>query len=275
MPYCEIPDEVMDKMEYSYVAFLDILGFKNMIFDDMNKVYLALNKVKEFSSSYCNVTNSMTDISIDVLPKATMFSDSVVISIPESDCYLEQFVKIVSKLQYELLKDGILLRGGIELGYIFHDNYFVFGESLVKAYLLECETAKYPRIMISEEAVRASQDFKNDEFSNSLDFCMEYDDDCDEAYPDAMYDFAIRIEDVAQKDNEGKYFVDYLFNGMYEDMENGRKEDILKVRSFIENGLSINSDKIREKYIWLEEYYNQSISRHEIALKKQLSKKEN
>lgn len=271
MSYNDIPDELKDKMEYSYVAFLDILGFKNMIFDDINKVFLALNRIKEFSSSYCSVTNSMADMSVDVLPKATMFSDSVVISMPESDCYLEQFVEIISRLQYELLKEGILLRGGIELGYIYHDNFFVFGEALVKAYLLECETAKFPRVMISDDAIKISQDFKNDEFTNTLDFCMEYDDDCDEAYPDVMYDFAIRIEDVAQKDNEGKYFVDYLFNGIYKDMESGGKEHVLKIRNFIENGTSIDSDKIRSKYIWLEEYYNQSIKRHEIAFKRQLS----
>lgn len=265
----KISDDLKEKMEYSYVAFLDILGFKNMIFNDIDKVMFALNKVKEFSILYCNATNAVSSMSEDVLPKATMFSDSIVISVPECDCYLEEFVKIISIFQYELLKEGILIRGGIELGYMYHDNFYSFGEALVNAYLLECETAIFPRVVISNEAIRISQDSKNDEFSSSLDFCMEYNDDCDEAYPGIMYNFAIRIEDVAQKDSEGTYFVDYLFNGIYDDLETGRKSHVQKIKKVIEAGLSISSESIRRKYIWLEEYYNQSIRRHEIALMKE------
>ena len=70
-------------MKLSCVAFIDILGFSEMVKKDIDKVVLALRYVKLFRDSYCRLP-SLDYIGEgrieDILPEATMFSDSIVLS---------------------------------------------------------------------------------------------------------------------------------------------------------------------------------------------------
>jgi hypothetical protein len=51
----------------------------------------------------------------------------------------------------ELLKKGILCRGGVARGLMYHADGIAFGEGLVRAYDLERKVAKNPRIVIADE----------------------------------------------------------------------------------------------------------------------------
>jgi hypothetical protein len=48
---------------------------------------------------------------------------------------------------------GFLVRGGITIGDIVHDEEVVFGPALNRAYHLEHDIAKYPRIVVDPEVV--------------------------------------------------------------------------------------------------------------------------
>jgi len=52
-----------------------------------------------------------------------------------------------------LLFRGILTRGGITSGLLYHNSQVVLGRGLIDAYYLESKLAKYPRIVISEDIV--------------------------------------------------------------------------------------------------------------------------
>jgi hypothetical protein len=52
-----------------------------------------------------------------------------------------------------LLKEGYFIRGALVKGKLYHDNAMVFGEALVRAYELESNLARYPRVMITRDVM--------------------------------------------------------------------------------------------------------------------------
>ena len=75
--------EIKKSMKLSCVAFIDILGFSEMVKKDIDKVVLALRYVKLFRDSYCRLPSldyKGEGRIEDILPEATMFSDSIVLS---------------------------------------------------------------------------------------------------------------------------------------------------------------------------------------------------
>lgn len=170
-------------MEKCCIAFIDILGFKEMVKNDIDKVILALRYIKLFIDSFYRIPSKRgtpDDIKVlgepyeeseDIsnLPKATMFSDSIVIS-KEIDNYFSfsDFIEFIAQMQFELLREGILIRGGIDVGNMHHDNTFIFGKGMVTAYLLESEVSIYPRIVISNEVVKRIEEQDNIKFEESF-----------------------------------------------------------------------------------------------------------
>jgi hypothetical protein len=61
--------------------------------------------------------------------------------------------RAVLQLAEASLHEGYFLRGAICKGFLFHDETTVFGEALVKAYRLETQVVKFPRIMLTREVV--------------------------------------------------------------------------------------------------------------------------
>ena len=53
----------------------------------------------------------------------------------------------------EALGVGCLLRGGVTIGPLFHENGVVFGGGLVQAYRMESDGARYPRIIVSQSVI--------------------------------------------------------------------------------------------------------------------------
>jgi len=54
-----------------------------------------------------------------------------------------------------LMEKGILLRGGLTIGNIIHDDKgTVFGQGLIDAYKLESHSAKFPRIILSDKLIK-------------------------------------------------------------------------------------------------------------------------
>lgn len=135
--------------EKRIIAFIDILGFKNIVRNE----------------NECEKINAILKIPYlirrDASPKIlklsgvmmTSISDSIVISVKINDpSAMNKIVRIVSVLAQSLLSyAGLLLRGGISLGKIVHDEEIVYGPGLVNAYELESKLAIYPRIIISEK----------------------------------------------------------------------------------------------------------------------------
>src|SRR5690606_13298115 len=139
-----------------YVAFLDILGMKNLIDKDYKDLRNVFNSIECTTAMYDHffIINGDKFISENQI-RITIMSDSIVLSIKKSaDNSFSKIVGISSALINTVLTSinyPIFIRGGIALGNLSHTNFSVFGPGLVNAYNIEKDTAKYMRCVISPD----------------------------------------------------------------------------------------------------------------------------
>ena len=103
-----------------------------------------------------------------IKPETSTFSDHVVSSYPLSEvkrfvpaaekilneAYVELAARRAAQIAQFALEVGLLVRGGLSIGPLYHHDGVVFGPSLVEAYKLESRTAQYPRVVVSPSIVR-------------------------------------------------------------------------------------------------------------------------
>lgn len=281
--------DIKENMCECCIAFIDILGFKAMVNKNIEKVILALRYIKMFRDSFYRIPSRMgnpkhTEVvsepdeemdEYDNLPKATMFSDSIVIS-KEIDEYFSfsDFVQFIAQLQFELLREGILLRGGIDIGSVYHNDSFIFGSGMISAYLLESEVSKYPRITISRNAIEKIQLWDKEEFENKFKDYVWFNDEKVFLFPkDLEKDFYDNELAFIKRDSEDITYIDYMRIGCQ--MIQASKEDIYamdnyvctnfiedtlsKIQELIYNGIKNEDIRVREKYEWLRKYFNMTI----------------
>lgn len=161
-------------LNYFIVAFVDILGFSNMVKSDCEN--------KNDSVKYFEVLQKINLETREIgACDVTQFSDSVILSLPLSEENYIKMIKILEGYQLKLLYQHILCRGAIAYGKHYKENDFMFSQALIEAYQLEVKDAVYPRIIIS----------------NNL---LEY--------------FRPKIPNPPNsvREKDGFYFVDYLLN---------------------------------------------------------------
>ena len=133
----------------SYVAFIDVLGFAEMVRSDFGSPgeYPFLERMKSALSAVVEQAG--------VQARAIQFSDSIVISEPFSPDpeVLSGFLQLCAQLQRTLFERGVLIRGGVAHGRHHHDGSFLFSQALIEAYQIENTRARYPRIVVSTETM--------------------------------------------------------------------------------------------------------------------------
>lgn len=219
------------KKEYKeyYIAFLDMLGFKNLIrtqpfekliniFEKIRYPYNVNSKTIDFSGK--DVPNSEKAYRINT----KIISDSICLYI-EADESIKLFLLISTCciIQWELLNcdTPIFVRGGVVKGYMYSDGDVIFGEGLTRAYLLEEENARYPRIIMTNNIL---QPLRTPDSQNGK----------------------TTIEHIVFKDFDGFYTVDY-FNRLINYKKNLKVMDrVLKhVNAILD---STTDPSLREKY---------------------------
>lgn len=264
------------KVEERYIAFMDILGFSKIIENDDNPKRIfeaiedAIKEQKELKKEY-----------LDSDLKITWFSDSIVISKSGQDIYNLQFLlSVIISIQRKLLLQGILLRGGVAKGECYHSEKNVYGKSMIEAYKLESKKAITPRIIISEDIIKEidkSIEEENKEIEENYNYQMRHADRDYAPIISKSYIESIPVgeeikNNIIKKDTDNTYFINYLQeslsvcvcknNGeiykkeMYEDFY---KEILCKVRDIISCGLKSGEMHVTLKYIWLKDYYNNTI----------------
>ncbi|HPT13515.1 MAG TPA: hypothetical protein PK796_01910 [Bacteroidales bacterium] len=257
----------MNNQELTYecriVAFIDILGFKEIVKQSVNDtsriqlIYSVLEYLKDWETTdkwdlklveieedaqYRGVEN------FDIRGKTncTSFSDSIVISVKVDNNVNEMASTLVSNLSYigaVLLEKGILFRGGMTIGNIIHnDNGTVFGQGLIDAYQLESKSAKYPRIILSDKLI-SELNFPIDAKRNR--------------YP--YHQYIDRFDDGCVGFHQMIYF--QVMENWTEMTQEKLTSSLSKIRKVIINGLdaSFENPEIFEKYKWLSEQYNNLI----------------
>jgi hypothetical protein len=147
------------KVEEYFVAFLDILGFKDYVDRYIEGDTAILKKIK---SSMEEVTNNVEERyfkSKNIKIKYKQFSDCTSISLKnilndddinqnEFNYSLALIIIILRDFQYELLETDVYIRGAFSLGVHFENKNLIFSEALIKSYNLELTEAMYPRIIL-------------------------------------------------------------------------------------------------------------------------------
>tara|TARA_B100000809_G_scaffold159281_1_gene156653 strand:- start:599 stop:1657 length:1059 start_codon:yes stop_codon:yes gene_type:complete len=122
------------------VAFIDVLGFKNIVNDKSPiKIREIISELKSTSSSSLFYDFNKSEIDFQI----SYFSDCIVLSSRidndlENEIILDHFISIIESLQFQIMRSyECLLRGAISIGKIYHSKDFCFGPALNKAYQLE------------------------------------------------------------------------------------------------------------------------------------------
>ena len=242
-----------------------------MISENIDKVIFLLRYLRTFKEGYFR-SPSNYEVWQDGLPKATMFSDSIILS-----CELDNwddftiFAESLAELQSGLLEHGILLRGGVELGDLYHEDMYIFGEGLLAAYFLENE-AVVPRILVGEKLIEEL----NQEFDRHIEDHFRWNGTYEgvdfEPSGESILSTETGISPVTKQEKNYTYinYIRYALNGInpyyiksnddwlkHIDLaEIDYTESITYIKKAIEEGLKIGDDHIRAKYEWLKDRYN-------------------
>ena len=122
------------------------------------------------------------------------FSDSFVVAMRLGQVDATDLIGYCSDLQWRFLADGFLIRGAICSGKHYDDDRLLYSEGLVKAYHMERDHARFPRIILDE----------------ALLVWLRTGDRWDE--------IGQRIASLCVQDRDGRVFVDYLSERPIEDL---------------------------------------------------------
>ena len=249
------------------VAFIDILGFKNLVETSENSLekceeiryilkrflYITKRKTWKRAKKLMEIEEDaqkreLSDFYVDNMVKTSSFSDSIIIAIEAEDKINERtsaLIALLSEISMELLASGVLTRGAISYGNLYADkksNIF-YGRALNEAYLLESTISIFPRIILSDSLV------------NSLKYplCTKRDRHPYHQYVRRFNDGLVGISPVIflqVMDNAPSVISDSQF---YTYLSN--------IKEAIISGLdkSFEDKTTHEKYLWLMNCYNKLI----------------
>jgi hypothetical protein len=151
-------DKKILNYEEKYVAFLDILGFREMVNkNDTELINRYLNIVQHGIKSAKDTYFNGKKLKIESI----IISDSILLSVDKNSDTEESLKNLlylcmsVGIMQSLLLLNGIWLRGGISFGkaYFSQTDNQIIGPAYISAYDIENKIAKYPRVVLDSRII--------------------------------------------------------------------------------------------------------------------------
>jgi hypothetical protein len=140
------------------VAFLDILGFSALIKEAERQpsTLSTLISLRTVLDSHVRWDNADLAKSIPdhIKPLYLFISDSIILSSPLRFDNFDGLGIVVAKtieLSHKLLEMGFLLRGGISVGPVWHDERNIFGTGYIAAVNAE-KAENHPRVVLTDAA---------------------------------------------------------------------------------------------------------------------------
>jgi hypothetical protein len=247
----------------SLVAFIDILGYKDIILESRKngtenqifvKLYNALKHGRYLLEKSCTDSdNKDIDQIINYIIEASTsyddfylkaFTDNIVIGFPEKNDIHICFQEIISKLarfQFEMIDKGFFIRGAISNDRAYIDDIAVFGVALTEAVDGEKE-AFYPRLIFTQSSVLALYNY-----TSKHPFISEI-----KKIPLWWIKKNILV------DTDDRWFINYLDSVFFSYEKSIDIEVILRHKISIENNIekTINNEKVFSKYVWVAHYHN-------------------
>lgn len=152
--------DLASEYEDRYVAFVDILGFANIVEasrrapEHIGRLHRALSQLSNRAQEGRSGAHAV---------EASSFSDTVVVSAPISVEGLLVIFDAVSGFTADLLSMNMLLRGAVVKGKLLHSERAIFGPALVHAYHLESTVSFHPRVMVDNSVLNDIDEFSKDD----------------------------------------------------------------------------------------------------------------
>jgi len=222
--------------EERIISFVDILGFKEMV---KNNSAEYINRILSIPKDYFDKQpeEKYKDIQI------SMFSDSIIISFVYTiEHAVYTLLLDLENILIEFILEGVICRGSIVKGEVFHNKDFLFGPAFINAYELE-KNMKNPKIGFSKEIYDIGCKYHHPKNTNKQE---EY-----------------SLKTLFMDDEDGYYYIDYFFtpvSSVRDVITVNKKEYLTKMTEIIIKGLSSGDSRIRDKYCWAS-------SKFEIVLK--------
>src|SRR6266545_609865 len=190
----------MADYQFAIVTFLDILGFRDLVSTaEAAVVSDKLEAVERFTRPALKPPKGNPEKIYQ--PLILQFSDAVVrIRRVRTKWNKRRPIGLVFNelldlvhAQGDLVREGILLRGGVSCGRIYASKDRVFGPALVSAYELESKFALYPRIVVDPALLAEFRE-------NELLKAAHHDLEDEEGY----------VSRLVRRGDDGIWFVDYI-----------------------------------------------------------------
>ena len=227
--------------EYSncYIAYLDLLGFKNIVSrkscEDIAKLF------DEIQERYIVAVDSSKKVLMDYRRlKIKIMSDSICLYVDSSvRNALPGLVAFCGYFQQRLLRleEPILTRGAIVKGdlYAEKDKDIMFGKGFVQAYQMEENTAVFPRVIFTKSLIDESDTI--DEYGRNYLQKFTFSDEDAFMAIDYLYLFYGLRHDY----NDWKSFARFVQKELDGEMDSRIREKYLYVKK--------NIERVRAKYI--------------------------
>ena len=150
--------------ERRVVVFYDVLGWQSEI-ESAGVEAANIGRLRRLVLAHSRTMRMGSNFTLNV----STFSDNVVLSSPVGP-HISEFLRLVAAMNLLTSSMHFLLRGGIAVGDIYHDDEVVFGPALNRAYELENKVAIYPRIVVDEPVLEVGSIEGFDAFEDGLHF---------------------------------------------------------------------------------------------------------
>lgn len=275
----------LEGYEKKFIAFIDILGFKQLIDGieneskthkaDFEKVKSILNFLNEESIEsngqhdlpvYEETVNGLLEKELGN-PIITYVSDCVIISTDGTFDGFKSLCNKITKLSTDLAADGIFIRGALVYGNIYHHGRILFGSGYVQAYLLEENKSINPRVIIDESVSTFLKEYngqfplndagiKKDE-EDGLRYLRLFPRNYSPFYCGPWLDYLLRV----------KSHILYHLN-TFDSRVKGFPVELKKLDKFYtwkerytwDLDFDGGNEKVLKKYIWMKEEFNETLS---------------
>lgn len=250
------------KYEESFVAYLDILGFKDRIKRSHNQFEVGrIRKDLEYAQK---LGTNWTNTEIEKF-RCKCLSDSISMSVPFGHGTLSRFLIHVLQLQGQLTCRGVFLRGAIVAGEHFEDDNILFGPTLIRAIELEEMVALWPRVVVHPEVMRLVSErdlwLKPEKKEEEQKFLKGGDGK----------------KGLLRCDHDGIWYLDYLGKFPSKDwvilgppvLPQPQGDDYLAIHrdKIIEKAKEAGSDlRVFAKYYWVASYHNSTVKKKRLRI---------
>jgi hypothetical protein len=251
----------MDELCSCFVAFADILGYRDKIKECDNNYDVLVEQLKKIREGVKHAQELLIDSIAALNGNTNFFSDSVFLIVPIHSTSPREFddgrvhiclpIEDLAQYQFELSINDIFLRGCATVHYAFIDKKIAFGPGILD--VIECEEkCIYPRVCLSDDILIILRHY------------------CENKWPGDD-----RVKKYIYSGYDGKFFINYLYTiidyiedscsiipdealeyPLYQNIPDSL-ELITQHRDIIQSNLEkATRPNVKEKFIWLVNYHN-------------------